>query len=73
MDGTVSMVPGGVLASFADNGVVFLSATAGHIDDADVAGDKVEGAIGRGAIDDPNTGQAWMELNYPFVDDADGE
>ena len=66
-------VPGGVLASFADNGVVFLSATAGHIDDADVAGDKVEGAIGRGAIDDPNTGQAWMELNYPFVDDADGE
>ena len=66
-------VPAGVLSSFADNGVVFLSATAGHIDDADVAGDKVEGAIGRGAIDDPNTGQAWMELNFPFVDDADGE
>ena len=66
-------VPGGVLASFADNGIVYLTSTAGHIDDTDVGGDKVEGAIGRGAIDDPNTGQAWMELNYPFVDDADGE
>ena len=66
-------VPGGVLASFADNGIVYLTSTAGHIDDTDVAGDKVEGCMGRAAIDTPNTGQAWMELNYPFVDDADGE
>ena len=66
-------VPGGVLGSFADNGKVFLTSTDGHVDDADVAGDLVQGWIGRGAIDDPNTGQAWMELNYPFVDDHDGE
>ena len=66
-------VPGGVLGSFADNGKVFLTSTAGHVDDADVAGDRVQGCIGRGAIDAPNTGQAWMELNYPFVDDHDGE
>ena len=63
-------VPGGVKTGFADNGVVYLSSTAGHIDDADAAGDLVLGAIGRGAIDDPNTGQAWMELSYPFVNDA---
>lgn len=66
-------VPGSVKASFADNGICYLSSTAGHVDDADVAGDKVEGCMGRAAIDTPNTGQAWMELNYPFVDDADGE
>ena len=66
-------VPAGVLASYADNGAVFLTSTAGHIDDAVVAGDLVEGAVGRGAIDDPNTGQAWMELNYPFVDDFAGD
>lgn len=63
-------VPAEVKASYADNGLVYLSSTAGHIDDADVAGDLVLGAIGRGAIDDPNTGQAWMELSYPFVNDA---
>ena len=66
-------VPGGVLASFADNGNCFLTSTAGHVDDAVVAGDLIEGCIGRGAIDDPNTGQAWMELNYPAVDDFAGD
>ena len=66
-------VPAEMKAGFADNGLVFLSSTAGHCDDAVVAGDLVEGAIGRGALDDPNTGQAWMELNYPWVDDMDGD
>jgi len=58
-----------VLASFADNGNVFLTSTAGSVDDADVAGDAVIGMVGRSAIDTPSTGLAWMELNYPFVSD----
>ena len=41
---------GTVLAGFADNGKVFLTSTAGSVDDADVAGDFVVGAIGRSAV-----------------------
>lgn len=58
-----------VLAAFADNGSVYLTATAGSVDDADVAGDAVLGMWGRAAIDTPSTGLAWMELNYPMVHD----
>ena len=54
-----------VLSSFADNGSVYLTATAGSIDDADVAGDSVIGAVGRSAI---SGGLAYLELNRPFVD-----
>jgi len=35
------------LTAFADNGVVYLTATAGSVDDASVIGDIVHGAIGR--------------------------
>ncbi len=38
---------GKCLTSFADNGAVFLTSTAGSIDDASVIGDVVHGAIGR--------------------------
>ena len=38
---------GKCLTSFADNGVVYLTSTAGSIDDASVIGDVVHGAIGR--------------------------
>lgn len=58
-----------VLAGFADNGKVFLTATDGSVDDTDVAGDAVIGMIGRSAIDTPSTGLAYMELNYPVVQD----
>jgi hypothetical protein len=58
-----------VLAAFADNGKVYLTATAGSVDDADVAADFVVGMIGRSAIDTPSTGLAYMELNYPVVMD----
>lgn len=61
-----------VLAAFADNGKVYLTATAGSVDDAVVIGDLVVGAIGRSAIDGPATGQATLELNYPFATDALG-
>lgn len=38
---------GKCLTGFADNGVVYLTATAGSVDDASVIGDVVHGAIGR--------------------------
>lgn len=59
-----------VLASFADNGDCYLTATAGSVDDADVAGDFIRGMKGASAIDTPSTGLAEMELFYPQV--ADG-
>lgn len=54
------------LASFADNGKVYLTATDGSVDDADVAGDVVIGAVGRSARD-TTTGMASFELDYPQV------
>ena len=54
-----------VLTGFADNGSVYLTSTAGSVDDADVAGDSVIGAVGRSAI---SGGLAYLELNRPFVD-----
>jgi len=61
---------GKVAASFADNGLVFATATAGTADDAVVAGDRVKQCIGASAIDTPSTGLAEMELDHPFMDDA---
>jgi hypothetical protein len=61
-----------VSASFGDNGNLFLTATAGELDDADVAGDAVHGAVGRSVIDATGnpSGTAKVELNYPMVLDA---
>jgi hypothetical protein len=61
---------GKCLASYADNGDVYLTATAGSVDDADVAGDFVSGAKGASAIDGPATGMAEFELSRPFVRDG---
>lgn len=61
---------GKVLASFADNGNVYATATAGSIDDAVVAGDRVKGAVGASAIGTPSAGLAEMEIARPFMDDA---
>lgn len=58
-----------VLAAFADNGLIYSTATAGSVDDAVVAGDLIVGAIGRSAV---SGGVATMELNYPFATDALG-
>lgn len=55
-----------VLASFADNGLIFATATAGSVDDAAVAGDLIVGAMGRSAV---SGGVATVELNYPFATD----
>lgn len=59
-----------VLASFADNGDCYLTATAGSVDDADVAGDFIRGMKGAAAVDTPSTGLAEVELAYPNVHDG---
>lgn len=61
---------GKALASFADNANVYATATAGSIDDAVVAGDRVKLAKGASAVDTPSTGLAEFEIHRPFMDDA---
>jgi hypothetical protein len=56
-------------AGFADNAAVYGTSTAGSIDDAVVAGDRVHNAKGASALDDPSTGLAKFELNRPHTDD----
>lgn len=58
------------LAGFADNGNVYGTATPGSVDDAIVAGDRVQGAKGASAIDAPAVGFAEFEIDRPFVNDA---
>lgn len=60
-----------VLTGFVDNADCYLTATAGSVDDADVAGDYIRGMKGASAIDTPSTGLAEVELGYPEV--ADGK
>jgi hypothetical protein len=57
-------------ASYADNGLVYATATAGTVDDAVVAGDRVKNAKGASAVDTPSTGYAEFEIARPFMDDA---
>jgi len=59
-----------VAASFADNANIYATATAGTVDDAVVAGDRVKRAKGASAIGTPAAGQAEVEIQYPFMDDA---
>lgn len=61
---------GKVLASFADNANCYATATAGSIDDAVVAGDRVKCMKGASAIDTPATGLAELEIQYPYMDDG---
>jgi hypothetical protein len=61
---------GKALAAYADNGLVYATATAGSIDDAVVAGDRVKLAKGASAIDTPSAGFAEFEIHRPFMDDA---
>lgn len=61
---------GKALASYADNGLVYATATAGSVDDAAVAGDRVKNALGASAIDTPSSGFAEFEINRPFMDDG---
>lgn len=61
---------GKVAAAFADNGLVYATATAGTADDAVVAGDRVKNCLGASAIDTPSTDLAELEMDHPFMDDA---
>ena len=54
------------LTDCADNADLYATATAGSVDDAVVAGDRVKGAWGRSA---ESGGVITAELNYPMVDD----
>jgi hypothetical protein len=57
---------GNCLTSFADNGDVYLTSTAGSVDDASVAGDHIMGAFGASSA---VTGDlhAEFELSRPFA------
>lgn len=57
-------------AGNADNAAQYLTATAGTIDDAVVAGDRIHGCISASAVDTPATGQAELEINYPRTDNV---
>jgi hypothetical protein len=60
---------GKALASYADNGLVFATGTAGSVDDAVVDGDMVHLAKGASAVDTPSTGLAEFEISRPYTDD----
>ena len=61
---------GKCLSGYADNGLVYATATAGSVDDAVVAGDRVKKALGASAIGTPSTGLAEFEIDRPFADDG---
>ena len=61
---------GKALTGFVDNANVYATATAGSVDDAVVAGDRVKNAKGASAVDTRATGLAEIEIDNPFMDDA---
>lgn len=61
---------GKVLTGFADDANVYATATAGSVDDAVVAGDRVKNAKGASAIGTPSAGLAEFEIAYPAMDDG---
>lgn len=61
---------GKVSTGFVDNANVYATATAGEVDDAIVAGDRVKNCKGASATGTPSAGLAEMELAYPFMDDG---
>jgi hypothetical protein len=54
------------LAALADVKVMYLTATAGSVDDAVVAGDDIHGMDSTSALDTPSTGLAEVTLNRPY-------
>ena len=66
IDGKVAA--GKCLTQFADNGRVYITATAGSVDDASVAGDVVHGAKGASATA-VDSGVAEFEIHRPYTED----
>ena len=58
------------LTGFLDNANVYATATAGSVDDAVVAGDRVKNCKGASALDGPETGMAEFEIDRPTMDDG---
>lgn len=58
---------GKVASGFADNAVCYLTTTAGTIDDAVVAGDRIHDCKGASAIGTPAAGLAELEIDRPSV------
>lgn len=58
------------LAGFVDNANVYATATAGSVDDAVVAGDRVKNAKGASAIGTPSGSFAEFEIDFPVMDDG---
>lgn len=56
-----------VAAAFASGAMCFATATAGTLDDAVVATDKVDGAISVTAIATPSAGKAYVSISRPFM------
>lgn len=54
-----------VLAAFAADALVYLTATAGNVDDAVVATQKVDGARSQTAIGTPTAATAYIQLARP--------
>lgn len=61
---------GKALAGYVDNALVYATATAGSVDDAVVAGDRVKLARGASAVGTPSAGLAYFEIARPFMDDG---
>lgn len=59
-----------VLTGFVDNANVYATATAGSVDDAVVAGDRVKNCKGASAIGTPSAGLAEFEIDRPVMDDG---
>lgn len=58
------------LAGFLDNANVYGTATPGSVDDAIVAGDRVQNCKGASALGVPSGNFAEFEIARPFVNDA---
>lgn len=60
---------GKCLTSFADNGVCYLTSTAGSVDDASVIGDVIHGAVGRnGGTVTVGDLSGEFEINRPYCE-----
>ena len=60
---------GKALTAFADDGNVYATSTAGSVDDAIVAGDRVKNAKGASAVNE-TTLLADFEIERPWMDDG---
>ncbi len=59
-----------VLTGFAADKAVYLTATAGSVDDAAVSGDLVANCTSVTAIATPAAGQAYLDIQYPYCTDS---